>query len=383
MSDARWMDRALAQADRALGNTAPNPSVGAVVVRDGAVIGEGFTQRVGGPHAERRALEDCRERGHDPAGATMYVTLEPCRHHGRTPPCTEVILESGLARVVVGVLDPFPAMRGQSVAYLREQGVEVTLGVREEACARRVLGFARVLSAGLPEVTCKAGISADGRIATEAGESRWITSPEARQDGHRLRASHDAVLVGIGTALADDPQLTVRLPTTDPFGAVDRKPVVPVVLDTDLRLPPDARLLTGGRAIVICANDVPDRALAARIVRVPRLATGGLDLEAALRALAAHDLHRILVEGGGLVHRGLLDVGLVDNVALYVAGKLIPGGRPWIGGAPLGALGNAVQMELSGVCRVGPDVRLSYRLEHALAPDPLGPLRSPAESPTR
>ena len=370
------MDLALAQAALARGHTAPNPSVGAVLVRNGDLIGAGHTQPVGGPHAEQQALTDCRARGHDPSGATMYVVLEPCCHHGRTPPCSEAIVEGKVARVVVGVLDPFPPMRGKSVASLRARGIDVTLGVREEACARMVLGFTRVVSAGLPEVTCKAATSADGRIATAQGESQWITSPEARVDAHQLRAEHDAVMVGIGTALADDPRLTVRLPSGE--GRPRSKPVVPVILDTNLRLPLAAKVLEAGRAVVVCAEDAPERVLPATVVRVPR-AGGRLDLEAALRALANLDLHRILVEGGGEVHRALFDAKLVDTVELYVAGKLIPGGRSWVAGPPLEHLADAVALSLQAVRQVGPDVRLTYTVAHGVAPNPLGALRSPTE----
>lgn len=373
--DRHWMQRALALADAAVGNTAPNPAVGAVVVRDGQVLGEGWTRPAGSDHAEVVALKDARTHGADPRGATMYVTLEPCCHWGRTPPCTDAILEAGLARVVVGVLDPFPAMRGRSLALLRERGVEVQLGVEAEACARRILGFARAVSAGLPEVTAKAAVSADGRIATAAGESQWISGPQARQDGHRLRARHDAILVGIGTALADDPRLTTRLPPGERDGQV-RDPV-PVVLDSNLRLLETARLLRSSRrAVVICADDAPERSLPADVVRVPRGADGRVDPEAALRALAGRGLHRVLVEGGGLVHRSLLDRGLVDHLVLYVAGLVVPGGRPWVGGPALERLADARRMVLEDLERLGPDARLTWRLEHAIAPDPHAALRT-------
>jgi diaminohydroxyphosphoribosylaminopyrimidine deaminase / 5-amino-6-(5-phosphoribosylamino)uracil reductase len=365
VADGSHMRRALALAARALGNTAPNPPVGAVVVRGDEVLGEGFTLPAGSDHAEVVALEDCARRGHDPAGATLVVTLEPCCHHGRTPPCVDAIGRAGIARVVVGALDPYPPMRGRGVAMLRERGIEVQVGVEHDACARRILGFARAVGYGLPEVTLKAAVSADGRIATASGESQWITSPDAREAAHGLRAAHDAVLVGIGTVLADDPQLTTRLP-----GAVARPGAVPVVLDTELRLPDGARLLAGGRAVVICAEDAPSRAVGAEVVRVPRGADGRTDVEAALRALAARGLHRVLVEGGGQVHRSLLDRGLVDALELFVAPVLIPGGVPFVGGARLEALADAVRMELEAARAVGPDAWLTYRLRHGLVPDP-------------
>lgn len=358
MSDRAFMARAVEVARRGLGTTAPNPTVGAVLVRDGAVIGEGYTRPVGGPHAEVVALRAARDAGHDPRGATMYVTLEPCCHHGRTPPCTDALIEAGVGRVVVGVVDPFPPMRGEGLAILRRAGVDVALGVETEACAALVRGFTRVITAGLPEVTSKVAVSADGHLATAAGESKWITGAEARRDAHRLRAEHDAVLVGAGTQRADDPSLTVR--------DVDGHQPVPVVLDTGLRIDAGARLFAHPRrAVIVCAEDAPARDLAAEVVRVPR-GPGGVDVEAALRALAARGLHRILVEGGAGVHRALLDARLVDTLVVYVAPVLVPGGRPWLGGAPLATLGEAVRMRRPEVAPVGDDVRLTCAMPHRL-----------------
>ena len=354
--DHATMGLALAQAHRALGRTAPNPSVGAVVVRDGEVLGAGRTQPVGGNHAEVEAIRDAHRRGHaDLRGATMYVTLEPCCHWGRTPPCTDLIVKEGLGRVVVGVVDPYPPMQGKGLARLRAAGVEVALGIRADEAAATVLGFTRTLTEGLPEVTLKAASSLDGNLATRTGESQWITGEEARADGHGLRASHDAIVVGIGTALADDPRLTCR--------AKDGKDPVPVVLDTELRLPLKARLLTAGAPpVVICAEDAPHRQLPADILRVPR-ARGrrGVDVEAALRQLARRGLHRVLVEGGGQVHRSILDEGLADTLHLYLSGALLPGGRSWLGGAPVDRLGDATRLPGPPDVRTfGPDVRLSW-----------------------
>ncbi len=356
MTDPRWMDRAVALASRGLGTTAPNPAVGAVIVRESALLGEGWTQPVGGPHAEVMALADARARGHEPRGATMYVTLEPCRHHGRTPPCTDAILAAGITRVVVGVVDPFPPMRGASLAQLREAGVEVTLGPRADACAALVRGFTRAITVGLPEVTVKAAASANGCIATHTGESQWITGEVARLDGHALRASHDAVLVGIGTVLADDPRLTVRgVPGTE---------ARPIVLDSGLRTPADARVLQHPRRpLLLCAEDAPERVLDADIVRVPR-GPGGLDVEASLRAAARAGLHRVLVEGGGQVIRSLIDARLVDTLHLYLSGVLIPGGLPWLGGAPLSALADAPRLGRPEVTALGDDLRLTWKLPH-------------------
>lgn len=370
-SDGAWMQRALELARTALGRTAPNPAVGAVLVRDGQVVGQGATRPTGQEHAEIVALADAAERGKDPAGATAYVTLEPCCHHGRTPPCTDALIAAGVARVVVGTVDPFEAVRGQGIAQLRAAGIDVVCGVEREACERQILGFARAVSNGLPEVSCKAAVSADGNIATASGESKWITGPVARLDGHRLRAAHDAILVGIGTVLADDPRLNCRLPEGEP----QRDPV-PVILDSNLRIPADARVLgAGARAVVVCADDAPDRDLDCEIVRVSRGVDGRVDITEALRSVASRGLHRVLVEGGGAIHRSLLDAGLCDTLHLYVAGIVVPGGRSWVGGPALESLADAPRMRLKDLLQLGEDARLTYHLDHSVAPDPLAPHR--------
>lgn len=338
----------------ALGRTAPNPPVGAVIVRGDEILGVGYTRPPGGPHAEVVALADARSRGHDVRGATIVVTLEPCCHHGRTPPCTDAIVEAGLSRCVVGVVDPYPPMRGRSLDLLRAAGIAVALGPESRACTELMLGFLRVHTGGLPEVALKVATSLDGRIATATGESRWITGESARRHGHVLRDRHDAIVVGIGTVLADDPALTCRLDG-------GRDPV-PVVLDTGLRTPVDAALLRSSRrAVIVCAEDAPERAIDADVVRVAR-GPGGLDVRAALGALAARGLHRILVEGGARVHRALLDAGVVDHLYVYVAGTVIPGGLPWIGGAPVTNLADAPRFGVPDVHRLGDDVLMQYRL---------------------
>lgn len=354
MTDLHGMALALVQARRGLGTTAPNPAVGAVVVRGDAVLGEGYTRPIGGPHAEVVAIEAARAAGHDLAGATMYVTLEPCCHWGRTPPCTDAILAAGLGRVVVGVVDAYPPMRGNALTLLRDSGVEITLGVREAECGALVRGFTRAVTRGLPEVTAKVATSLDGRIATASGESRWITGEAARAHGHLLRAEHDAILVGIGTVLSDDPRLTCRARAgADP---------VPVVLDSHLRTPRDAALFWGShRPVVLCREDAPERDLPAEIVRVGPIGEG-VDLLAGLRALAGLGLHRVLVEGGGKVHRSFLDAGLVDTLCVYLAGVVLPGGVPWVGGPPLASLADAPRLGRPEVEALGDDVLLRYAL---------------------
>lgn len=324
MNDAAWMGLALDVARRAAGRTAPNPMVGAVLLRDGQVLAEGWTQPPGQDHAEPHAL---RKLGMSARGATMFVTLEPCCHWGRTPPCTDAILAAGVERVVVGTVDPFPLVAGKGITRLREMGVRVDVGVREAECRRLNLGFLRATTVGLPEVTLKAAVTLDGRIASEHGESRWITASQARDAGHRLRDTHDAVLVGIGTVLADDPALTTRV-----GGGRD---AVPVVLDATLRTPPTSAVLRAGRPPLIYTTvRDPERAAAlapAEVVVVPAV-EGRVSLDAALRDLARRGLHRVLAEGGGRVHRSLLDGGYVDRIELFVSARVLGGGPGFVAG---------------------------------------------------
>ncbi len=349
--DERWMGVALEAATRGIGRTTPNPAVGAVIVRDGVSMAEGWTQPPGQPHAEPHALAAAGPRA---VGATLYVTQEPCCHWGRTPPCTDAILASGVRRVVIGMIDPFPLVAGRGVALLRAAGIEVVVGVRERDCQRSNLGWVRVVQGGLPEVTLKAAVSLDGRIAAEDGQSRWITGALARASGHALRDRHDAVLVGIGTVLADDPALTTRIP-----GGRD---AVPVVLDTELRIPDGARLLSARPSsqptpIVVCAEDAPERTLPAEIVRVPR-AAAGVDVRAALARLGVKGLHRVLVEGGGRVARSLLDADAVDRIEMYLNPRVLAGGPGWAAGPGYG-LSSAPAFRFERTERLGPDLHLT------------------------
>jgi len=357
MTERDAMLRALVLARGALGRTAPNPAVGAVLLRDGQVLGEGATQPPGRHHAEIEALTAARAAGHDPRGSTLVVTLEPCCIEGRTPPCTDAIIAAGISRVVVGVRDPFREVDGHGLERLRAAGIDVVLGVEAEACARQVRGFGRAVTIGLPEVTLKVAVSLDGHLATASGESKWITGEEARADAHRLRASHDAILVGLGTVLADDPELTVR------WDGEPRSPVK-VVLDADLMTPPRARLLRTGRTMLITSHEAPEanaRGLSATVIPVARRGNQ-VDTAAAFRVLAAGGLHRILVEGGASVHRSVLDAGLADTLVVYVAGLLLPGGKPWVAGPPITALDRAPRLLLEDVTTFGGDVRLTYAI---------------------
>ena len=348
MSTAVWMQRCLELAAQGLGRTAPNPMVGAVILRDGEVLSEGWHRAPGTAHAELDALN---QLGGKAEGATMVVNLEPCCHQGRTPPCTDAIIASGIKRVIVGMVDPDERMQGQGISILESAGVDVEVGVEEEACRSLNHAYLSAKERGRPWVTVKAAITLDGRIADTDGHSQWITSEAARQVGHRLRDQHDAVLVGAGTLRADDPSLNTR--------SEGGRDAVPVVLDTELRCAPDARVLSAGRrAVIFHADDVSSRpALEADTVAVPRTNSGWLDLEPVMAALQGRGIHSILVEGGGQVIRSLLACGMVDRIELFIAGRVLVGGPGWVGGTPF-TLSEAPGFQVIRHDTVGPDLHV-------------------------
>ena len=336
-ADSRFMRMALALGARGLGNVAPNPAVGCVIVKDGVVLGRGWTQPGGRPHAEVRALA---QAGAAARGATAYVTLEPCAHHGVTPPCAGALVAAGVARVVTALTDPDPRVRGSGHAMLRAAGIAVTEGV--EAAAARVAneGFLKRVERGLPRVTLKLALTLDARIATATGESRWITGPEARRRVHLMRARHDAVLVGAGTARADDPDLRVR-----DLG-IARQPVR-VVADSRLGLSPDSRLGRSTDQAPVWLLHGPQAPVSARMAWAARGADligcevdglGRVDATSGLRALAARGLTRVLCEGGAGLGASLLRAGLVDELAVFTAGHLF-GADATAGLATLGLTG--------------------------------------------
>ncbi len=332
--DEGWMTRAIELARE--GRPSPNPHVGAVVVRDGKIVGEGRHERAGSDHAEVAAL---KEAGDAAKGATLYVTLEPCNHRGRTPPCTDAIVAARLGRVVVGCADPNPHVQGGGVAKLRAAGIEVTEGVCEPEARAVIATWTKFITEGLPYVSLKLALSLDGRIATRSGASKWVTGPEARALVHMLRARHDAVAIGIGTALADDPRLTVR----DASGVSPTR----VVFDTKLRLPTHSRLVETAVDVptwVICSGDAPtdaEQALTARGVEVLRVASsaeGRLDAAAAFRVLATKGVVTLMVEGGAELAGSILAGRLADELHAFIAPILLgPRGRPgavdWAGPA--------------------------------------------------
>src|SRR5712671_7612085 len=323
------MALALQEAAKGLGRTHPNPVVGAVVARGGRVLGVGHHERAGGPHAEVAAL---RQAGRAARGADLYVTLEPCNHQGRTPPCTDAILEAGIARVFVGSIDPNPLVRGRGVRRLRSAGIEVRTGVLREACDAANETWFKFITRKLPWVVLKAAVTLDGKLAAASGDSRWVTGSRARAMVHGLRDELDAVLVGIGTALADDPRLTAR-------GRGQRDPVR-VVVDSAARLPPDARVLrqrSAAPTLVACTLRAP----AARVKALQRAGAeivrcqsrdGRVDLKDLLERLAGRGLTSVLVEGGAAIHGSFLTGRLWDELYLFIAPKVAGGNAPsWAG----------------------------------------------------
>jgi len=380
MSPEAAMRQALAAARRASGRTWPNPPVGAVVFRGDRVLGRGATRTPPGPHAEVVALAAALRR-HGAAvlrGASLAVTLEPCDHVGRTGPCTRAILEAGITRVYAGHRDPAPHGRGRGLRRLRAAGVAVEVGVLEEACRHQHRGFVSAQSRGRPWVALKLAATLDGRIATRSGESRWITGPRARAYVHRLRAAHDAVGVGAGTARADDPALTARRVHAGAGGAgagpsdrVVRRPAR-VVFDTRLRVPARARLFAADAPVfAVCGRDAPAarrRGLEGRGVRVlaVRSARGRVHLPSALRRLAREGLTALLVEGGGELAAALLRADLVDEVHWIAAPRLLGGdGVPALGPLGLERLARAVALEAPRVRRLGDDLLVEGRVRRA------------------
>lgn len=350
------MARALALAERGLYTTTPNPRVGCVLVRDGAVIGEGFHARAGEAHAEVNALADAKARGHDPRGATAYVTLEPCNHHGRTPPCTDALVAAGIARVVAAMDDPDPAAR-RGALRLRAAGVAVDVGLCRDEARELNVGFVSRLTRGRPWVRLKVAASLDGRTALASGESQWITSEAARADAHRYRARACAVMTGIGTVKSDDPALTVR------HVATTRQPLR-VVVDRRAETPPAAKVL-GDRNVLMVTAGPRDAAWPADLesIAIPD-ANGRIDLPALMRALGERGLNEVHVEAGAGLNGALIEAGVVDELLLYVAPCLLGDPARGIADFPggLARLADRVRLELRDVARVGEDLRVLARV---------------------
>jgi len=357
--DEKYMRQALGLARRGLGKTSPNPMVGAVIVKGGRVIGEGYHRYFGGNHAEVDAINNATE---DVSGATMYVTLEPCCHYGKTPPCVEAVIRSNIGRVVIGTLDPYPEMRGKSREILQQHGIESSVGVLEEECRALNEVYLKYTTTGIPFVTVKFAQTLDGRIAA-AGSSRWISSPESRKLAHRLRTHHDAILVGLGTVLADDPELTVRL-------ARGRNPTR-IILDSRLRIPLEARVLAdqpAARTLVAATPAADKEKLAAlrkmgiEVVTVPPDAQGKVDVRELLKILAQRQVSSVLVEGGAETITSFLRLGLADKLVVFIAPKILGKGTDSVGELNITDISRALKLSFERVYRSGEDIVVEARV---------------------
>ncbi len=367
--DAAGMALALAWAAKGMYITTPNPRIGCVIVCDGEVIGAGHTQPVGQAHAEVQALRDAAARGNDVRGATAYVTLEPCSHYGRTPPCSLALVQAGLGRVVSAMVDPNPLVAGRGLAQLSEAGIQVASGTMAEQAYELNIGFFQRMRHGRPWVRLKTAASLDGVTALENGESQWITGPDARLDGHRWRARASAILTGIGTVKADDPQLTVRGVEAEigPFVPPRR-----VIVDSRLDIALDARILQGEPCWIVAAQPDADKEAALRaagheIIMLPN-AKGKVDLPALMQELGRREINELHVEAGSKLNASLVREGCVDELLVYLAPSLIGPGQGMCALPPLARLADKKQLRFHAIDRVGSDVRILARFEDRQPP---------------
>jgi len=384
------MRLALRLARRGYGRTSPNPMVGAILVKGGRIIGRGRHRRAGMPHAEIEALRQAQREGHDPRGATLYVTLEPCCTQGRTPPCTDAIQAAHLKRVVVGATDPNPRHRGRAYRILRQAGIEVVSGVLAGDCCELNEVFNHWIVHRTPFVTVKAAMTLDGKIATASGESKWITGERARAHAMKLRTGADAILVGVNTVLADDPSLTVRSQKSEVRSQNERRPLRRIILDSRARTPLSAKVVTdefAGLTTIVVTPAAPARRVAAlaKKVRVwvapvakggravlspPRRGadtaphTGRVDLRWLLRELGQENVTHLLVEGGGEVNASFLLAGLAQRVAFFYAPKILGGyeARKAVGGEGVKRLEEVLRLREVACKRLGPDLLLNARV---------------------
>lgn len=360
MMDEIFMREALRIARHAEGRTSPNPLVGAVVVREGKIVAEGWHRKAGTPHAEIHALNMAGELAR---GATLYVTLEPCSHFGRTPPCTQAIINAGISRVVAAMSDPNPKVAGRGFEILRSAGIEVTVGVLESEARRLNEIFLKWITRKLPFVTLKFACSLDGKIATSTGESQWISCEESRKFSHHLRDVSDAILIGSGTLLADNPKLTTRL--------IDGKNPVRVIVDSNARTPLDSNVVTdkSARTIIATTSNAPPEKISALEAHGVEIITAGdgerVDLKILMRELAEREITSVLVEGGGKIHFAMLSAGLVDKVFAFVAPKIIGGASALtaVEGAGFAKLSDAVNLKNFTAQQLGEDFLLTGYVE--------------------
>lgn len=379
-----YMKRAIKLAERGRGFTDPNPVVGAVIVKDGRIIGEGWHERYGELHAERNALADCIKQGNDPKGADMYVTLEPCCHHGKTPPCTDALIESGIGHVYIGSNDPNPLVSERSSEILTAAGIEQTRGILKEECDKLNVRFFHYITTGLPFVTLKYAMTADGKIASATGKSQWITGEEARGHVHLLRHKYAGIMVGIGTVMSDDPMLNCRMEGgSDP---------VRIIMDSRLRIPVESQIVKTAkdiRTIIVTSGGRPtashiessggDSGGSMTVMKDDLLKNAGceilrvgtemkedgtelLDVRETMKKLAELQISSILVEGGGTLAYSILEAGMVNRIAAFIAPKILGGTRAK---SPVGGIGFddpncCLNMHLEGILRFGEDIMLKY-----------------------
>jgi len=361
MEDEAFMEKALRLARRGLGKTSPNPMVGALVVKQGMILGKGYHRRYGEAHAEVIALRDAKG---DVKGASMYVTLEPCCHHGWTPPCVDAIIGAGVSEVVVGTPDPNPRVNGRGIGILRDHGIHVRVGFLEEQCRELNEAYFKHIRSGIPLVTLKFAQSLDGRIATKTGRSQWISSPETLRLAHKLRSIHDGVLVGIGTVLADDPSLTVR--------HVKGQNPHRIVVDSTLRIPLKAKILNDedvDRTIIVATEGVNRKKaqslhhLGAEILWTAKDHRGGVDIRDLLAQLGRMGITSILVEGGSKIITSFLREGLADKIVIVMAPKLIGKGIEALGDLKIHDLRKALRVSRMKMRRLGQDIVIEGRLQ--------------------
>ena len=356
-ADHLYMARALRLAERGLYTTRPNPRVGCVIARDDLVVAEGWHQRAGGPHAEAHALQ---QAGAAARGATVYVTLEPCSHHGRTPPCADALISAGVARVVCAMRDPNPQVSGRGIARLQAAGIAVECGLMESAASELNIGFVARMTRGRPWLRVKLATSLDGKSALSNGVSQWISGPQARLDVQHWRARSCAILTGIATVLADDPKMTVR------EFAVPQQPLR-VVLDSHWRTPPDAQILADGGAAILGADGAGAasdalHAAGAPTTQIGATEQGGLDLTQVMTWLAAQEVNEVLVEAGARLNGALLAAGLVDEMVLYMAPKILgAGARGGFEFPDLTQLAQSHSLRIHDMRQVGADIRILAR----------------------
>ncbi len=358
--DLQAMTEALEQARLGMFTTTPNPRVGCVLMKDGIVIGRGFTQPPGGNHAEIQALENARANGYDPKGATAYVTLEPCSHFGRTPPCANRLVDEGIRRVVSAITDPNPQVAGKGLAILKSAGIAVQNGLMQEQAYEMNIGFFTRMHYGKPWVRLKTAISFDSKTALHNGQSQWITGQAARDDGHAWRARACAILTGIGTVRDDDPQLTVRAVKTP------RQPQR-IVLDSNLEIDPAAEILKGGSTWIVTASTNTQKIsrlenLGAQIIYLPNN-QGKIDLPALMQELGKRQINELHVEAGARLNTALIQAGCVDELLVYIAPLLLGDARQMFNLPALDKLDDALRLQFHEVMQIGEDLRILARFQ--------------------